>query len=69
MVYSDVVKNGWILPYKKKYTYADFKKLLKQHDGLTARFIIVCSAVHWYYKKLPCDYSRRFDDVTKFYFI
>ncbi len=69
MVFSDVVKNGWILPYKKKYTMRDFRKLHGVHDALTARFIIICSAAFWWNEKRTCDYSRVFDDINIFVFM
>ena len=67
MVYSDVTKNGWILPYKKSYTMTDFKKLRKKHDCLTARFIIICTVTKYaYVEKKPCKWSKVFDDIRKF---
>ena len=47
MVYSDVVQNGWIQPYKKLYSMRDFHRLRKEHDAKTARFILLCSAAHY----------------------
>jgi hypothetical protein len=69
MVYSEVVKNGWILPYKKKYTMSDFNKLHKNHDALTARFIIWCSGAYHNTDAHPCDVSKALCDVNKFKFM
>ncbi len=74
MTKKDVEENGWILPEKKKYTMRDFKKLYPQHSAKIARFIIICSAVHWYFKQEAAgvpyeersDYSRIFDDLQHF---
>lgn len=55
MIYSDVLKQGLILPYKKKYTMKDVNKLIvdslfqSKHGTLTmqtAVFICKCSAVY-----------------------
>lgn len=49
MVYSDVVKNGLILPKKGKYTMNDFKKLVNAgHTQLEARSIILCSNLYYF---------------------
>lgn len=66
MVYSDVVKNGWILPYKEIYTIQDFNRLHKVHDALTARFIIICTVVKYINEKKVCRCSKVFDDIKKF---
>lgn len=47
LVYSDVVKNGWIQPYKALYTMKDFYRLHKEHDAVTSRFILICSAAYY----------------------
>lgn len=61
MVYKDIVNNGWIQPRKEKYTMRDFKKLLKAgFPPLTARFILVCSAAHYYTTCSNVIYSRAF---------
>lgn len=55
MLYSDIVKNGMILPRKEKYTLKDVKDLIidslfnKTGGTLTekeALFIVKCSAVY-----------------------
>lgn len=67
MVYSDVVQNGWIQPYKKLYTMRDFHRLHKQHDATTSRFILLCSAAHYCIEKnLECDVVKGLGDVEKF---
>lgn len=67
MVYDDVIKNGWILPYKELYTMHDFNRLHKIHDALTARFIIICTVTKYaYVEKKKCRWSKVFDDSTKF---
>ncbi len=56
-VYSDVVNARLILPFKNKYTLADFKKLVKAGwSQLDARFIVLCS---WAYH--DTDMSHIFD--------
>lgn len=47
MLFSDVEQNGWIQPYKSVYTMHDFNKLNKEHNELTSRFILVCSAAYY----------------------
>ena len=67
MVYSDVVKNGWILPYKKSYTMKDFNKLHKIHNALTSRFIIICTVTKYAYTEgKECKWSKVFNDILKF---
>lgn len=67
MVYSDVVQNGWIQPYKKLYSMRDLHRLRKEHDAKTARFILLRSAAHYSIdEKLKCDVSRSLMDVDKF---
>lgn len=66
MIYSDVVKNGWILPYKEIYTIQDFNKLHKVHDALIARFIIICTVIKYIDKGKVCRCSNVFDDIKKF---
>ena len=59
MLYSDVIKNGLILPKKEIYTIKDFKKLVKA--GATtreARFICICSAIFH-----DVEYSKTFDSL------
>lgn len=59
MVYSDVVKNGLILPRKEKYTKSDYKKLVKTgYLAKEARFICICSAI--YHNSI---YSNFFDSL------
>ena len=61
-VYSDVIDCGLVLPYKAKYTISDFRKLVS--DGwsqLDARFIVVCSCVHYIYEGKPCGTSKRIE--------
>lgn len=69
MVFSDVVKNGWILPHKEKYTMRDFNKLHGAHDALTSRFIIVCSAAHYWSEGKKTGYSKMFDKIEKFIYM
>jgi hypothetical protein len=69
MVYSDVVKNGWILPYKVKYTMKDFKKIHGLHDAITSRFIIICSVVYHCENGKICDYSQIFNNINKFLYM
>lgn len=67
MVYSDVVKNGWIQPYKPIYTMKDFRRLYQKHDAVTSRFILICSAVHYYMDEgRKCWVSRPLEKVDKF---
>ena len=67
MDYSDVVRNGWIQPYKKLYTMRDFHRLHKEHDATTSRFILLCSAAHYSIdEKLECDVSKNLMGVDKF---
>jgi len=48
MVYSDVVGGGKLLPKKSKYTKRDYTKLVNQGiNPKEARFICICSAVHY----------------------
>lgn len=47
LVYSDVVRNGWIQPYKSLYTMRDFNRLHKEHDAVASRFILICSAAYY----------------------
>ena len=48
-VYSDVVNAGLILPYKRKYTMRDFKKLVAEGwSQLDARWIVLSSWAYWY---------------------
>ena len=48
MVYSDVVTGGRLLPEKTKYTKKDFDELVSQGvPSKEARFICICSAVHY----------------------
>ena len=50
-VYSDVVNAGFILPYKRKYTMYDFKKLVRKGwSQVDARWIILCSEVYYHYE-------------------
>lgn len=49
MVYSDVIKADWILPYKVKYTMKDVNKVLNSPLFFSpnmgeAIFIVKCSA-------------------------
>ena len=55
MVYSEVVKNGWILPRKEKYTMRDVRKVAKEMNitESQARFIVVCSGIYH-----DADYSK-----------
>lgn len=47
-VYSEVVNAGLILPYKRTYTFRDFKKLCAEgYDQLDARWIVLCSWAYW----------------------
>lgn len=47
-VYSDVVNAGLILPYKRNYSFRDFKKLCAEGwDQLDARWIVLCSWAYW----------------------
>lgn len=47
MVYSDILKNGLLLPQKSKYTKRDFEKLVKAGNApKEARFICICSAIY-----------------------
>ena len=70
MVYSDVVKNNWILPYKNKYTMRDFNKLHVRFDAMTARFIVICSAAFWCTEKnRSASYSNVFDNIYKFLYM
>lgn len=34
MTFRDVQENGWIQPYKRLYTMADFKRLCKTHTAM-----------------------------------
>lgn len=57
MIYSDVVKNGLILPKKSIYTIRDYSKLVKAGTApKVARFICICSAVFH-----NVEYSKTFD--------
>lgn len=59
MIYSDVIKNGLILPKKEIYTIRDFEKLVKAGTiPKVARFICICSAVYY-----DTKYSVFFDSV------
>ena len=70
MDYSDVKANGWIQPYKLVYTMADFHRLHKHHDALTARFILLCSAVYYSREKgLQCRTVNTLDNVQKFLYM
>lgn len=58
-VYSDVVNAGLILPYKRTYTFRDFKKLCAEGwDQLDARWIVICSWAYWYDSEI-CFISKR----------
>ncbi len=54
MTYSEVVKKGWILPYKSKYTMRDVNSVLcdslfaneKTLSEKEAKFIVNCAAVY-----------------------
>lgn len=59
MIYSDVVKNGLILPRKEIYTIRDFEKLVKAGtEPRQARFICICSAIFH-----DVEYSKTFDSL------
>lgn len=61
MVYSDVVKNGWILKKKNKYTVKDVKELIKKGFSVKdARFISICSATFY-----DADFSKAISDYEK----
>lgn len=58
-VYSDVVNAGLILPYKRKYTIRDFKKLCAEGwDQLDARWIVLCSWSYWYDREESSSISK-----------
>lgn len=58
MVYSDVVSGGLLLPKKSRYTKRDFEKLVNNGTSpKLARFICLCSAVHY-----DVPYSKFFDN-------
>lgn len=67
MVYSDVVRQGLILPHKSKYTAADVRKVMA--DSLfnpprtltqnEAVFIVKCSAIYH-----GTDYSKAVKSVS-----
>lgn len=65
MVYSDILKNGLLLPQKSKYTKRDFKKLVKAGNApKEARFICLCSAIYY-----GVEYSKFFNSLkTRIYF-
>lgn len=47
-VYSEVVQDGMILPFKNKFTLKDVNKVRKDRPELsieTACFVVVCSAI------------------------
>lgn len=59
MIYSEVVKNGLILPKKSIYTIRDYNKLVKAGTApKIARFICICSAVFH-----NVEYSKTFDNA------
>lgn len=59
MVYSDIVKNGLILPKKEKYTIKDFNNLVNSGtEPKQARFICVCSAIFH-----STEYSKTFNSL------
>ena len=64
MVYSDILKNGLLLPQKSKYTKRDFENLVKAGNApKEARFICLCSAIHYGVK-----YSEFFNSLkTRIY--
>lgn len=48
MIYSDIIKQGLILPKKQKYTKQDCKKLLQQGFSIKqAKFIVICSSIFY----------------------
>lgn len=69
IVYSDVVRAGWILPKKKKYTMADVKSViissLFMRSGRTmtvteAAFVVKCSAMYH-----DAEYSKNVAEVEQ----
>lgn len=59
-VYSDVVNAGLILPYKRKYTIRDFKKLVADGwDQLDARWIVLCSWGYYHDEKREAEVSDK----------
>lgn len=48
MTYSEILDRNMILPYKAKYTKADFARLVQAgHAPKLARFICLCSAFYY----------------------
>ena len=45
MTYTDIINRGLILPEKPRYTMRDYNTLKKTHGNITARFIVICSAI------------------------
>lgn len=61
MMYSDVIKNGWILSKKSKYTVKDVKNLMKKGFSVKeSRFIAICSAIFY-----DTDFSKTISDYEK----
>lgn len=58
-VYSDVVDAGLIQSKKEKYTMKDFKKLSLNYDQITARFILICSAMYHFKKDYHKHISKK----------
>ena len=58
-VYSDVVNAGLILPYKRNYSFRDFKELCAEGwNQLDARWIVLCSWAYWYDLEI-CSISEK----------
>ena len=58
--YGDVVNAGLILPFRKKYTFRDFRKLVEEGwSQIDARFIVLCS---WAYYHGKAEYEQ--EDIS-----
>ena len=65
--YSDVKNNGWIQPYKPVYSMKDFRRLHKDHDALTARFILICSTAYYSREKgMKCHVTKQLNEIEKY---